>query len=323
MRRLAFQLVAFALLLAAAQTALVRIWPNPPPSETVRDTVRSLRATVVLLGDSVNHTPCATDTNRAPISRMLARRLAPRVAGISRGGFDLAVFDAMCRFLARRAETPRTVFIEVNVASLWGDGRSPYTTHKLVALDLWRYDRPLLDAWVRPLQVWRFPLAAPDLRLDAYLDQPVVHGGRTLGPLREFQAGHPRYAVPTEAAIREHVIVRYLQPLAPNNRLLDHAASAARALVRRGHRAVFFVVPVNHEVCEPMFPGEFRAAIAAKVAALRRAVEPQGAEVIDLSTALPADCFAVAAYPNEHLNQRGRDFVAARLADVMPAGPGP
>lgn len=295
MRRLALQLGMFALLLAGAQTATVRVFPNPPPSEAVREMVRSLRAPVVLLGDSVNHTPCATDTNRAPISRFLARRLTPRVAGISRGGFDLAVFDAYARFLSRRAVTPRTVFIEVNPASLWGDGRSPYTTHKAIALDLWRHDRFLFDAWMRPLQAWRCPLAAPDIRLEAFLNQPVVRGDRVLGPLREFQPGHPRYASPTDAAIRDHVIVRYLQPLSTANRLLVHAASAARALTRRGHRAIFYVAPVSHEVCEPLFPGEFRAAISAKAETFRRTVAPHGAEVIDLSLSLPADRFAVAA----------------------------
>ncbi len=316
---MALQLGLMAALLAAAQTVIGARQAQRLP-RAVCEIRAAARRPVVFLGDSVNHTVDPTDRDRAWVSQMLARRLTQPVGAASRGGWDLEVFEAAAAHIARTARSPRTVLITVNLASLWGDGRTPYTTHRAIALDLRRADSLIWAAVAQPLRVFRGPAARPAVSLAAYLDQPVVYNGAVLGPRREFEPGAPRFAETNAASLRDHVIVRYLQPLERDNRLLASASRAARGLTSRGHRAVFFVVPVDVERCEPWAP-EIREVLAGKVEAVRRAVEPHGGEVLDLSTDLGPEFFSTSPYPNEHLNERGRDYVAARLAAAVEAAP--
>ncbi|MCX7819962.1 MAG: hypothetical protein N2652_12275 [Kiritimatiellae bacterium] len=306
-------------LVLVAQTGLGLRQVRRPPL-AVRELRAAARRPVVFLGDSVNHTVDPSDHDRAWISQMLGRRLVARVGAASRGGWDMEVFEAASTHIARVATSPRTVLITVNPASLWGDGRSPYTTHANLALDLRRTDSVMWAALAQPLRVFRGPAVRPGISLAEYLAQPVIYRGQVLGRRGEFEPGAPRFAATNAASLRDHVVVRYLQPLAPNNRLLRLAARAAERLTRHRHRAIFFVVPVDVERCARVAP-EIEVVLSEKVAAVRKAVEPAGGEVVDMSCELGADHFIPSPYPNEHLNERGRNRVADRLAALVTNPP--
>lgn len=306
------------MLLLAAQTVIGTHQARQRPRAVV-DIRRAAQHEVVVLGDSVNHTVDPSDQNRAWVSTLLAGRLGRRVGAASRGGWDLEVFEAAIEHITRTARSPRTVLITVNLASLWGDGRTPFTTHRNIALDLRRSDSWVWAMVAQPLRVFRGPGIRPSISLEEYLERPVRYRGQTLGVRRDFEPGSPRFAMTNAASLRDHVIVRYLQPLEPGNRLLAAASRSARRLTARGHRAIFFVVPVDVERCAVWAP-EIHDVLAAKVEAVRRAIEPYRAQLLDLSRTLSAEFFIPSPYPNEHLNERGRRELAARLAAAVNAG---
>ncbi len=317
MVKLISKLALLGLLIIAGQFALYAIQPSRPMPLLIREVRDARRCTYVFLGDSVNATASATDTNRASISRMLAGKLGSRLAGLSRGGFDLLLYRDIVLDILRHPKASRTVIIEVNIAGLNGDGRTPYTEHQEIAFELRKRNSIGLRVFDRPLHVFRVPALRPAIRLEEHLHKGIFWQGRQVGKQRDFEGA--RFLVPevTDDLVRQNLILRYGQPISPGNRMLEAATEIARRLTSRGHRAVFFLTPVNHGRCDAYWNGEISPILREKARAARAAVEAGGGELLDLTFALGPEYFDPAHYPNEHLKEAGRDWVAQALADYL------
>jgi hypothetical protein len=95
----------------------------------------------------------------------------------------------------------------------------------------------------------------------------------------------------------------------------------ARALDRAGMKAVFYVTPVDYRRYERYLGPAFLLQLRQNIAAVSGAIRAEGYPVMDLSEALPPDRFLgeEEIYPSEHLNDKGRAFVAERLAENIRA----
>jgi hypothetical protein len=317
MAKLFIQLALLGLLIAAGQFGLVALFPPPPASLVVREMLAARKPGIVYLGDSVNAFVSAGDTNVASVSRMLQNKLGRRVLGISRGGFDLLLFRDFVRDWVLHVAPPRTVVVEVNLAVLGGDGRTPFSQHHEIAFELRRQSSRGLRAFDRPLHIFRVPALRPAIRLEEFLHQDVVWLGRTIGKERDFE--DVNFLVPevTDDLVRTNLIIRYGQPIAPGNRLLAAATDIAKELTARGHRAVFFITPVNYQRCDGYWSGAISPILREKASAVHAAVAAGGGELLDFTFALGPEYFDPAHYPNEHLQEAGRDYVAQALANHL------
>jgi len=309
------EILLLVLLVLAAQTAFTALYPVPPVSNIVHEMQASYRHSFVFLGDSVNATYSKADARRKSISWLLEQKIDQRVADISRGGFDMLLFRGYIRELVRQPPKPRTVLVEVNLSNFSDDGRSFFTQHQEIIFNLQGQTRWWLRVLDRPLHIFQFPCVRPAIRREEYMNRDIVWQGRVIGKQKNFESDHFMVPVVTDDLVRDNLIIRYGIPLHECNRMLEATTEAARLLRTHGQRAVFFITPVNYQRGEAYWNNAISPILQAKAARVRAAIAAGGGECIDLSFALDKTFFDTSRYPNEHLTESGRDFVAQSLAD--------
>ena len=180
----------------------------------------------------------------------------------------------------------------------------------------------------RPLQQALDPLLRTLHLLDEqavtqteYKTTPVYCGTEQVGLVRDFD--NPSYLEVTPERTRNKMIFHYMYPLG-----VDHPKLVAlREIVALADdydlNIVFYVSPVDVETGERLLPGRFREQVAANVDTIREAVGTHQPALIDMSDALPSTAFSWHDYPNEHLRDTGRRFVAERLASQLEGSENP
>ncbi|MFC1583036.1 hypothetical protein ACFL4W_05820, partial [Planctomycetota bacterium] len=124
---------------------------------------------------------------------------------------------------------------------------------------------------------------------------------------------------PTNTA--KMLIFHYLYKLSPKHPKLAAMRKLIELAQEARTRLLFFVTPLDWQTGEEHHPGEFRKITAANIALIKAIAAPHGIEVLDLSCSLTTDFFAYRRFPNEHLGQQGRAFVADQLAAWVLSGP--
>ena len=315
MKKLLLQWMGFCLLMAGLQYLTARLFPLEQPKD-LRNLKLAIRAKpdVYFMGDSVMDSFDPADEDTRTIPGMLKSLLQEyRVVGVHRGGFHLRLYRDIARYIVNAGGRPRAMLIEINPAGLTylkDTGSFEWTS------GLFRQDQnPLLSIFFRPLAIFKWSVVMPPLSQARYLNQIVYLGDRPVGNVRDYDPQNKAFDVFSEENLRKKIILRYLGPLTPHNQYLRAIQQIAQMLQSRGIKPLFYITPVNHQLCERSMPGEFAPRLTQKTSFIRSLLAARKLEVLDLSFALPEEYFQVVMYPNEHLNERGRLFVAGQLAD--------
>jgi len=316
MGKLAAKLVLLTLIVAALQSALFRT--KMPKNVLLLE--RRLRegVDVVYMADSSNRAYSPQDTDRRPISTMLADELggAP-LAAIGHDAYQMDVYLAYCRFITRQVRPPAAVVIPVNMRTFsasW-DLRPAWQFEKERFVLAGPFRRSIYQALYKPLGVFK-AVKPSEVSPQEYYDSPVYDGAEKVGVVRDFD--NPSYRNVTGERIARKLVFHYMYELAPEHRKVRSMVEIPRLLAARGVRSIFYVTPIDHETGRRYLGERFSQRLEANVALVLSLLQAEGAETLDLSTALGAGDFCWKPYyPNEHINQRGRSLVARRLARTI------
>ena len=143
----------------------------------------------------------------------------------------------------------------------------------------------------------------------------VFDGAVRVGAFRDFRMRESRKKQVEKINTRNTLLTAYMGYIRADQRQLVALKSIARLLSRAGITPIFYITPVDYQIGESFFPKRFRERLERNSAVIRSELAAQGATVLDLATALGTRAFAwrQVVYPNEHLNQEGRSFVARQL----------
>jgi hypothetical protein len=314
-KTLACKLALLITVAAVVQLVFVPQWTKPSELERFESIVR-MRPDVLLFSDSTNGWVDVGDNDRRSIAELLDAELPElTVAALDSGAWHAGVYEEFVQLMARRGDAPPVIVIPINLRSFsaeW-DLRPQYQFDDL-CFDIRHADAPWMRGLRSPLRIlglWQ----AGDWTQQDYLDSSVLHGRKSVGTVREFD--HSDASTPTTEESRRTFILHYLAELAPGHRKVAALERIAELGSQAGARVVFYVTPIDRQTGDELLPNEFSQRIAANVATLRRSLEPSGARVLDLSGDLPATQFSWTQFPNEHLRDDGRRYVAARVGDAI------
>ena len=317
MKQFAIKFALFLALIVGGQSLLLWRGCEEPYPRIVAGFDKQLNKGIQIVGfgDSVIRTCAPADTNRAPIGQLLAEELPRRWAGfISNGGYNSEVYLNYCRFLVRQRHRPRVVIIEMNPAA-FSDTPYPFRLFIEEAAALFRKDRFLLNAFYKPLCVFHFTFLQPSITPERFWDSTIYDRDRPVGKVRDFDVNSPVFqALPPDERLRHGIINSYMYPMTARGRRVVNLQKIADLLRRKHIRTVFYITPVDWQKCEQIMPDGFAQELDRKVGVLKAALAARQEPVLDLSRALTADFFTPDFYLNEHLNERGRQFVADQLA---------
>ncbi len=307
-----------AALAVAGQYAIDALRP-PEFSPTIRGMPRQIDNTLVYLGDSINASFDHTEENSKPLSALISLAADHHIGTVALGGYDMRLFRDYIRTMLPRIspDKPHTWILTVNLANYRQDGRVPWTRNKQHIALLRQYLHRPFRAFATPMRIFRFPAYRPDMRPDEDARRPILWQGRPIGRTRDFTDERFKIAGVTDDLRRENVIIRYGQPMTPDNLALRATAEAARLLRSRGQRAVFCIMPCDVGRCDALLDGRITPILDEKAATVAAAARAAGGEVLDLHAAFPHDLFIPDQYPNEHLRNAGRERLASAIADFI------
>jgi len=139
-----------------------------------------------------------------------------------------------------------------------------------------------------------------------------------VGAIQEFTDA--KYATCTDENTRDQLILRYMYRAPADHAKVIAAVHIARELRKAGVCAVIYFTPIDYQTGEQYLGERFTARIRENVQTFRDALRAEDVDLLDLSLVLdPSKFHWGSMYPNEHLNEQGRLFVAERLAEAVRA----
>ena len=268
---------------------------------------------VLFFGDSTAQTIGKKDDDRRYTVDMLSADIAPlSIQGITHPGYQAEVYLEFIKRLNGFATPPKIIIVTVNMRSFspsWD--MNPH----------WQFDelKILLRAtgwkfyfyrWLKVLQFDFSTVSSQQMESSGVFD-----GAVRMGAFRDFMMREGRKKQVKKINTRNTLLTAYMGYIRADQRQLVALKSIARLLPRSGITPIFYITPVDYQIGESFFPKRFRERLERNSAVIRGELAAQGATVLDLTTALGTRAFAwrQVLYPNEHLNQEGRSFVARQL----------
>lgn len=312
------KLAVLAAVLAALQALfgpLARYKDTPTPVRLCDQYLAEGRE-VVYLGESTLYTVDPGERDKAPINVMLERLLPEyRVGCIAHDAYHLELYAAFCTYMAGKPNPPRLVVVPVNLGTVsphW-DRRPEYQFERLKLF--LRHDSKLFRAFYRPLAAFRvFDLTPISQR--EYERSVVFDGEEPVGTMKEFI--EPSYGAFSAEHMKNQLVLRYMYRIPPDHPKLQAVVRIADVLERAKIQALFYLTPIDYETGDTYLGDRFSARIRENAAFVTSSLEAAGQTALDLTFNLDAEWFHWGSlYPNEHLNERGRMYVAERLAAAI------
>jgi hypothetical protein len=275
---------------------------------------------VLFFGDSVNLCYAPADNDQRKISEVLADLMPERrLVTVDNRAFHIGVYDAFTRFaLWHGRKKPKIIVVPVNLRS--------FTTHWIMNPgwrfdDLQRYLRHagiIYDLAYRPLKCLKAS-GDPDMTQDQYQWAQVYDGRKVVGRIKDFIG--PEDDKVTDERKRNKVVFYFMQELDKKNERVCQMLRLARYTKIRGYKVLFYIGPVDFQACDKLLGNErFSKQMKINADYIMKILDEAGYDALDLSRTLGSDGFCYRSlYPDEHLNEKGRRYVAERLKERITA----
>lgn len=313
MQRFLTRLALLSVLVGAFQVTVI---PKLRQSDEAADVLDRLSRDpdVIYFCDSTNRWVDDADQDKRSICQM-AQESFPDLtfAAVDKNAFHAGVYESVCELLADRKQRPKVLVVPINLRSFspaW-DRRPSYEFNELQ-----NHIRYAETQWRLGLLAVRgmFPTPENSLSDAEYFNLPVYCGGQQVGQVRDFD--NPSYLEADPQKTKDKFIFHYMYSLTPRHRKLQSFANLARTATQSGSRVVFYITPLDIDSGSSHLGRAMQQQVAENVRVVRDQLDPL-AEVIDLSFELPSDAFTWHQYPNEHLNQHGRQYVATAITSSV------
>ncbi|MCP5108838.1 MAG: hypothetical protein GY950_35975 [bacterium] len=268
---------------------------------------------IVYFGDSSIYTLGSGDKDKRSIARMTADKTPQYSLGeLSHAAYHIDIYAAYCRYIARQGYHPEAVVIPINIGTFspYWDKRPQYQFEKEKMILEGGIRKQLLQAFYKPLMALDYNFYT--ISREEFLNAPVFNGTRQVGIVSDFN--NSSYRKYSERNMKNRILFFYMFSLSPQHRKLKSLVETAGVLARHNIEGIFYFTPIDYETGEKYFPGLFTRRLKENADVIRSLLAAEGVEVLDLSTGLPADSFSWGLYPNEHLNQKGRRYVAEKVS---------
>ena len=305
--------------------ALDFLWKQKDPyTESLVRTFNAGQADVLFFGDSSVLLSGSRDENKAGIDLLFQAKTGLSVCSVASPGYSAVLYSEYVRLLGKTRYQPRLVIIPINLRSFTGSSvRRP-------ALNF-----PLRQIYIRFRSTGRLELAdylryrflgLEERLTEDWKGQQVVYDGQHLGTHRSIQdecripeildytpEREPLYASQLGKKFRYH----YMAPVDKDDAMLSYLDETIRYLKERSIPVLFYLTPINFRDGRKYAGEAFTVRNEKNIAAIREFMNTRNVALLDLATALDASYFVDKRDVYEHLNFKGRDFVADSVAQTV------
>lgn len=265
---------------------------------------------LLYFGDSVLNAVDKNDVNKKSIPVILSERIDRNIYANSHGGYHVGIYLRYIEYLVKNKLQPSLIIIPINMRS-FSQEWDPYPSYQFekhsFILKYGEFGLSLL----KPMSILTGQFK--NTTQEQWQDLPVYDFGKLSGKVRDYQ-GY-RYNIVDNSRLKNKILFHYRYKLKEDHRKLTDITKIIEICNSNKIKCLFYITPVDVNFCQSVYPGT-KEIIEYNVNTILKLFKNKNAEVLDLSETLPSDNFSwkVDKYPNEHLNEKGRRYVAERLA---------
>ena len=267
---------------------------------------------ILYFGDSVLVSASKTDSDTRSIPAYLSEALGRKVTMVNHSAYHIGVYLQYVKYLVRHNLHPSLIILPVNMRSFspeW-DTRPSYQFEK--DYFILRHGAKSLPA-INPLTVLNF---FADSSNQDWLKMPVYDVEHVCGKVNDFQGGP--YSEFSDKNMRNKIIFQYRYKLNESHRKVRDLAEIANLCRLNKIRLICYVTPIDILSCEQFYP-KTSEIIRDNVNVIVALLGKKNIPVLDLSARVMPEDFDWKAniYPNEHLREKGRKYVASKLVSFI------
>ena len=267
------------------------------------------RTQIIYFGDSVIKYAGPDDKDKSTIVEMLSKiNPTSTIGDISHGGYYLKIDEEIFKYILKSPNKPEAIILPINLHSFSPGVKGPgYQFEK----EIFYLKMPrLVTYFYKPLAIFK----AININTVAYSDYaklPVYYGKEKIGVAGDFD--NPAIYDPTTENIRKLYVFTFMQNLDKNHeqiKLLDNMIDLAN---KTGIKLYVYLTPINFEEGAKYVGPDFIKQTTANAKVVCSILKEKNLPCLNLAFSLNSGYFASPIYPNEHVNERGRKFIAEQI----------
>ncbi|MFZ2621019.1 MAG: hypothetical protein WAX85_00435 [Minisyncoccia bacterium] len=270
---------------------------------------------VIYFGDSVIRATSPNDVDQSSIVQMFSK-ISPglTVGDLSSPAYHLGIFEAMADYISRSQSKPEAIIVPINLRSFspeW-DMRPEYQFENEI---FFLTSSHFLTYFSKPLSVLHL-VKTNTVSIDTYLSTPVYYGKTIVGIVKKYQ-DEGLLTKPEPENIKDFYILDYMYSLNESHRKLISLSKLIDIAQKSGIKVYPYVIPIDWEGGIKYVGSDFTKQVGTNIKVICSEIKKRNAPCLDISFGLSSDNFIHGDYPNEHLSQKGREFVAKQVHDFF------
>lgn len=303
-------------LLQSALTPFLNTFNTPIEIKELNEYLKD-NVDIIYFGDSTLLHSAENDSDKRSIAMMLHDRV-PRlkIKGMFHGAFNADIYLPFCSYITKQHSRPKTVIIPINMRSFspeW-DMRPQYQFEEL---KVFLGENNFLKNFYKPLSIFKYnPYRVTQRQFENSL---IFNGDEPIGRVKDFNwTIHKYYKRNLEEFIKKIFLYFYMGSLKEEHRKIQSLVGIARTTKQSGIKVIFYITPIDYETGEKYLPKQFLERLGHNTNVIISSLLKEGVDVLDLSKDLKTELFDYTLpWINEHLNERGRNYVADKIADKI------
>jgi len=268
---------------------------------------------IALIASSINFNIGKQDTDKRDIAQMLDDYLDDcGVLDVSRGGNNVELYDEITKIIIRHRDEPTRFVYEISLRTFARVYSEP-TNARSLKDDEFIFKDNLLTSFYKALSVFRY-----DFNLDSqkvFDEMPVYRGTEYVTTLDKFMLNdHP-------SGLRKpqkKFLVNYMGRIEDDNAKLIALKNLADYINKHQLEVLFVIPPENYQQGIEHFPEDFEAELDENIDIIAKVLNDKKLSYLNLVKALGSERFThTPLYPNGHLDQQGRQFVANQISQKI------
>jgi hypothetical protein len=218
------------------------------------------------------------------------------------------LYYPMCRYMKKNGYRPKVIIVPINMRSFSPEwDRNPNYQFEEEKNCL-AYDSFLFRLFYRAFQV--FKLNDRKISWEDYEKTPVYDGKIPAGSVKDYINITKD---PDNENMKKKLLFFYMSSLLDNHRKIVSLKKIAKLYKNTDTKVIFYITPIDYLTGVKYLGSRFKEQLEENVSVIKSALLKEGYPVTDMSVSLDSDAFSWNYWPNEHLNEKGRSFLAAAL----------
>lgn len=319
LRRFIADLISFGVFILILQSGIFYIFNDDVPSEilTFKKNLKS-GIQIIYFGDSVSEFISTKDLNKRTIPQLIQQNLpGVRIGTVIQGGYNMNVFLNYSKLIAKSSKPPKIVIIPINFRTfspIWYKNPPFLFTKEVLFLN---FDGLPVDIVYKPLVFFKIIDLLERQQLKEFNNSKIYNVDNVVGKLADFTKDD--YGKSADEKMRNKIIVNYMFKLSQEHKLINSMQNLSQLLNTKNVKVVFYITPVDYKTAEQYWGSSFKNNLEENVKFLKKIAKENNADLLDLSQDLDTTNFGwqEETYINEHLNEKGRIFVAEAVTNFI------